>query len=745
MSIMNRIQPRSIQVQIALWTGVCLFLAAAIIITYAAIALHTMAMEEAEEQAIAVARSEAGNVKSEIEGALSTARTLAQALSVIKAKNLDLGRDEVSEILRQVTARNPHFVGTFTLWEPNAFDGRDAEYAGQEPYDQTGRFAISWNRNEQGNIRTETLVNYEAQGPGDYYQLPKQTRQECIIDPYPYSVQDEHVLATSLVIPIMAKGQFYGVVGVILDVDFFQELADGVDVHDGSGVLALVSNNGTLAGVTGQAGLVGGYVTTFHEEFEAELLHIQEEKEHTEHITHVGDEMGVFVPVKFGHTTTPWYVNLNVPYDEVTANATGVTWRLVGISALLTTAGLVLLWFVTLRIATPIQRITAVAHAVAGGDLEVEVNVQSRDETGMLAEAFNHMISRLRQTLHQEQRQRERLQTAVREYVAHMEKVGSGNLSARLTLDDLAESVKTASDDDDPLIVLGRNLNEMTDSLQHMISQINGAANNLSSAAAEILSTTIQQASGANEQSAAITQTSTTVDELKTIAEQSVMRAQEVANASQRTVEVSHNGQQAMQDTIGSMHEIKARVEGIAENILALSEQTQQIGAIISTVNDIAAQSNILALNASVEAARAGEAGKGFAVVAVEVRNLAEQSRQATAQVRAILSDIQKATNATVMATEEGTKGVDEGAQLARQAQQAIEQLTTVIQDSAQAATQMVAGGRQQAAGVEQVALAIQQINQAMTTNLTSTRETERSAQSLNDLARSLIETVKQY
>ena len=240
-------------------------------------------------------------------------------------------------------------------------------------------------------------------------------------------------------------------------------------------------------------------------------------------------------------------------------------------------------------------------------------------------------------------------------------------------------------------------------------------------------------------------QTTTTVDELKSIAEQSVARAQEVAGASQRTVEVSRTGRQAVQETIGSMTRIRARVEGIAENILALSEQTQQIGEIIATVNDIAAQSNILALNASVEAARAGEYGKGFAVVAVEVRNLAEQSRQATAQVKAILSDIQKATNATVMATEEGTKGVDEGVLLAAQARDAIEQLAGVIGESAQAATQMVAGGRQQSAGVEQVAMAMQNINQATVQALSSTGEAERAARELNDLARNLAQMVEQY
>jgi PAS domain S-box-containing protein len=286
---------------------------------------------------------------------------------------------------------------------------------------------------------------------------------------------------------------------------------------------------------------------------------------------------------------------------------------------------------------------------------------------------------------------------------------------------------------------------EQREHLQSLIHQIRHAAKDLSEAAAEILAATTQQASGANEQSAAISQTTTTVEEVKTISEQSIVRAQEVGDASQRTVEVSRSGQQAVQDTIGSMAQIKERVEGIAENILALSEQTQQIGEIIATVSDISAQSNILALNASVEAARAGEHGKGFAVVAAEVRNLAEQSRQATAQVKAILSDIQNGINATVMATEEGTKVVDVGVGLAAQAREVIAQLAGVIGESAQAAMQMVAGGRQQASGVEQIALAMQNINQATVQSLASTRQAEKTAQDLNDLARSLTEIVEQY
>ena len=738
MAALNKIRFKSIQLKITLWTGICLLLAAAIIIAYAATSLRNTAIRTAEEQAVIVARSEAEVIKAEVDVALSAARTLAQTLSAVKNEDhlINLDRRDVNVILRELTADNPNFTGVFTVWEPNGFDGQDPEYARVVPYDGTGRFITYWTRNKQGGIWIETPVDYEMEGSGDYYQLPKNTQRECIIDPYVYPVQGEDVLMTSVVVPIIVNDQFYGVTGVSIRLEILQELADMVDIYDGAGKLALISHNGTLAAVTGQHELAGQHVQVLHQDFAEHLPLIQTGRGS---IDYMEGALEVFVPIKFGHTETPWSANLLVPTEKITAEATAMMWKMVGIGVALIGAAMVLLWFASGQIARPVRQITDAAHAVAEGNLGVQVEVDSRDETGALAKTFNQMVFQLRDMLRSEQEQREYLQTTVGEYVAYMAEVGRGNLAARLPLNGDGQTV------DDPLIVLGHSLNETIASLQNMILEARETANNLSAAAAEILAATTQQAAGSSEQSAAISQTTTTVDELKTIAEQSVARVQEVADASQRTLQVSHTGQRAVEETIASMVQIKARVESIAENILALSEQTQQIGEIIATVNDIAAQSNMLALNASVEAARAGEYGKGFAVVAAEVRSLAEQSRQATAQVKAILSDIQNATNATVMATEEGTKGADEGVQLAMQAGEAIGQLGTVIDESAQVATQIVAGGRQQVAGVEQIALAMQNINQATAQSIASTRQAEKAAQALNELARSLAEVVQQY
>jgi methyl-accepting chemotaxis protein len=326
----------------------------------------------------------------------------------------------------------------------------------------------------------------------------------------------------------------------------------------------------------------------------------------------------------------------------------------------------------------------------------------------------------------------------VQKYVVYMAEVGRGNLAAPMQL-------HTNGQEEEPLLILGQSLLEMTANLESMTGQLRDAAAHLSTLAAELSAATTQQLAGASEQTSAISQTATTIEEIKAIVDLSLNKAQMVAEQSQRVTQVSQEGQQAVALTIASMGQIKERVSGIASNILALSEQNLQIGEIITTVNDLTAQSNLLALNASVEAARAGEQGRGFAVVAAEVRKLAEQSRQATAQVRAILNEIQRATNASVLATEEGTKGVDQGALLAEQTGDTIQQLIGSITDSVNAAQQILASAQQQTAGMEQISQAIRHINQATVQNLTSTRQAEKAAQELSHLAAQMEQLVARY
>jgi methyl-accepting chemotaxis protein len=267
----------------------------------------------------------------------------------------------------------------------------------------------------------------------------------------------------------------------------------------------------------------------------------------------------------------------------------------------------------------------------------------------------------------------------------------------------------------------------------------------LSSSAKQILSFSTQVAANAAETATSLTETTTTVGEVRQTVQMTTQKARQVAEGSAKATQISQAGKKAAEEAAEGMRRIRQQMDSIAESMLRLSEQGQAIQLIIATVEDLAAQSNLLAVNASIEAAKAGEQGKGFAVVAQEVRSLAEQSKQATTQVRAILKDIQKATSVAVIATEQGTRVVETGVKQSTQAGESILALARNVSEGAQAVTQIAASSQQQMVGMDQVVTAIQSIKGAAAQNVDSARELETSAQHLNELGQKLRDLVEHY
>jgi PAS domain S-box-containing protein len=271
------------------------------------------------------------------------------------------------------------------------------------------------------------------------------------------------------------------------------------------------------------------------------------------------------------------------------------------------------------------------------------------------------------------------------------------------------------------------------------------AAKILAGSSTDMMAFMSQIASGVTETAVTVSETSSIVNEVKMTAHLSSDKARKVSEVSQDAVSVSQAGRKAVDDSIDAMGRIQDQVSRTAESITRLSEQSQTIGDIMSTVQDLAEQSNLLAVNAAIEAAKAGDLGRGFGVVAQELKSLAEQSKEATVQVRSILKEVQKATKTAVLATEQGKDVVEAGVRQSRQGGEAIRRLETIISESAQAAVQIGASSRQQLSGMDQVAQAMQNIRQASDDNAAGVKQVETSLQRLNELGQKLKLLVEQY
>jgi methyl-accepting chemotaxis protein len=315
------------------------------------------------------------------------------------------------------------------------------------------------------------------------------------------------------------------------------------------------------------------------------------------------------------------------------------------------------------------------------------------------------------------------------------ERVATGDLSINLP-----ESYRR-----DEVGVLTQAFRRMLMGLRIITSEIQEGMNVLAASASEIMAATAQVAASAVESATAVSQTTATVEQVKQTAQVTNDKAKYVSESAGRAAQISSGGRKAVDELIESMTSIREQMESIGARIVHLSEHSQVIGDIIMTVEDVAEQANLLAVNAAIEAAKAGEQGKGFAVVAQEIRNLAEQSKQATAQVRTILTEIQKATAATALAAEQGSRTVEAGFKRSSEAKDAIRQLTDSIATASHAATQIAASSQQQTIGMEQVALAMGSIRQASQQNANSTRQAEAAARSLYELGQKLKQIVEQY
>lgn len=410
----------------------------------------------------------------------------------------------------------------------------------------------------------------------------------------------------------------------------------------------------------------------------------------------------------------PWILLVGHDVNEVLAPSFTLRNNIVIACAVLVLAGVLIALLLSRSITKPIAALQKAAAGIARGNLDTAVDARRKDEIGMLARSFTRMIESLRETASIAQR------------------IASGDLTV--------QAVKRSEED-----VLGRALENMLVNLRAQIRELMEGASNLAASTSEISTSTSQLASSAAESAASISEATATVEEVKRTAQLAAQKAGTVAAEAQKTAELSRGGRQAVEGSVKETQHIREQMDAIAESIVRLSDQSRAIGEIIETVNGLADQSNLLAVNAAIEAARAGEQGKSFTVVAHEIRNLAEQSKRATIQVKTILNDIQKATSAAVMATEQGSKAVEAGVRQSSDAGTTIQRFAENSERAMQAAAQIAVSSQQQQVGMDQMTLVMEHIKDAGNQNLQSSRQLESEAKNLHGLGQKLKDLTEKY
>ena len=275
--------------------------------------------------------------------------------------------------------------------------------------------------------------------------------------------------------------------------------------------------------------------------------------------------------------------------------------------------------------------------------------------------------------------------------------------------------------------------------------QIGSAVLQIQSSSAELQIAANQQATGAKEQSTAMTEISTTISELLATTRQIAESARRVARNAEQTAVSANSGHGTVDLTHESIAGIRRQVDQIVAHMLELGKKSQEIGAVVEIVSELAEQTNILAINATIEAAGAGDSGKRFAVVADEIRKLADRVAGSAKEIRTLIDDVRGAVNTTVMATETGSKAVDAGSRQFGDVASGFKQIAGLVSTTTDAAREIELSTTQQSIAVEQVNIAIASVAQASTEMETSAGQTLKTASLLAELPRDLLRIIQPH
>jgi len=596
-------------------------------------------------------------------------------------------REDLVKLVHDGLKSNPTLLSLYVVFEPEALDGQDARFAGQEALgsNEKGRFGAYWAQKASGDsslavteaMIADTTAMLDGTPFNTWYQCPKQNLRPCVLNPYFDDASGQRVLMTTVVFPLMENGKLLAVVGADISLSRLQQLALDGDraLYDGQGAIRILSPAGLLAGDSQDANQLGQPLAKSVANA-AELLAVQAAG--TPRALMGEDRLQVVEPLQAIPDSKNWGVLLEVPravllepslklQGELDArNLSGALWETafgVGLALVV----LVLLWLTARGVTRPILGVAGMLRDIASGegDLTQRLKYQGRDELGELAGWFNRFL--------------DKLQPIIRDVKASVQ-------DARATADQSAA-----------------------------------------------LST--QTSAGMQQQFREIEQVATASQEMSATAHDVANSAAMAADAARGADGATRDGLAVIDQTTRAIDELARDMSQAMTQVEGLAASSEQIGSVLEVIRAIAEQTNLLALNAAIEAARAGEAGRGFAVVADEVRNLAKRTQDSVEEIRQVIEGLQNGTREVVSAMHSSHQQAQGSVSQVEQAVAALQRIGEAVGVINDMNLQIASAAEEQSAVAEEINRNVAGIRDVTESLSGQAQESAQISQSLNDLA----------